>query len=632
MKFKIITLSLLFIFASAAGIIAQDQQHFKMKPRPSQIEVNAGDNFFIYLNLEFEAEWYTYSTNEQISDEGIGPTQSEIFFDNEELLVIDGDIRASESHIKYDKGFEMDVETYSGNMIFEVPVKAQKDLNFASDEVIIGFYTQQCTAEKCLPPMEFKTKILAEEFAGEFEVIEPQKETAAEEATETVAEEEQMEEETRDEGLLALILISLTLGFAALLTPCVYPMIPITVSFFTKRAEQTKGKGLRDALIYALGIIFTFTFLGFAFSIILGPTGIQDFAKSPGVYLFIALLFIFFAFSLFGAYEIQLPTGMINKLDTKSRKGGGIGSVLLMSLVFSLASFSCTGPIVASALLGFASGEWFYPMISMIFFSSALALPFFILALVPSLMTSMPKSGGWMNNVKGVLGFIVLASSLYFISNAFAGWQLSVLSRSLFLAILAGIGFMTTFYVLGIFKLSHDSPVEKVGVVRLLIALAFATLTFYFISGLFGRHLGEIETYLPEAEAQGMVWGGGSTQQDKLTWHTDYDEALAQAKEQNKSVFIDFTGKKCTNCKKMEKVMFPKPEIQKRLKEMVRVKLITDIKEEPYISNQKFQLERFKDIAIPLYVIMSPEDKMIAKIAYTSDEEEFAEFLDKGIE
>ncbi len=605
MNIKYLILGLILTLLFNNNTFAGEKQNFKLTAYPSVMEVKKGETFAVKVVLKFDKNWYTYDIVEQLSADGIGPTPTEITFRPDEFAELNGKIKAPKPHTKHDDGFEMEVKYYEGEVEFEIPLKAKKDLNFEVDTLQAVVYMQLCDQTKCLPPEEFITNL----------TLEPYGESSG--------------------GIFSFLWIAISAGALALLTPCVFPMVPITVSFFAKRSETAKGKGLRDALVYAIGIIITFTALGFIFSVLFGASGIQDFAKSPGVYIFIAAIFIFFTFNLFGAYEIQMPTGLMNKLNAKSMQGSGIGSVILMGLTFSLASFSCTGPLVGAALIAASTGEWFYPIISMIGFSATLALPFFFLALFPSALGSLPKAGGWMNNMKVVLGFIVLSTSLYFINNALIQWG-GGLSRELFLSIWIGIFALNTLYILGVFKLKMDSKVETIGSVRLIFALIFATLTFYLVGGLFGMNLGELETYVPQSEISRQQTADSRQQivpkEEIGDWLENYDEALALAKTENKPVFLDFTGKTCTNCKKMEKNMFPKESISSLLAQMVKVKLITDVNEEPYLSNKKMQLEKFQSVAIPLYVILTPDGEVIATEVYNDNEEEFKAFLMKAFE
>jgi len=600
-------LSICFSLLFVNTVIAQDKHHFSLKAYPSVMEVKKGEPFAVRVILKFDKDWYTYALSEQLSADGIGPTPTEISVFPDNITEPNGKIIAPKPHTKYDEGFEMKVKYYKDEIEFEIPLKAKKDLNFKTDSLKAMVYMQMCDQQRCMPPEEYTANLTLEPYG-----------------------------ESESGGIFSFLWIAISAGALALLTPCVFPMVPITVSFFAKRSETAKGKGLRDALVYAIGIIITFTALGFIFSVLFGASGIQDFAKSPWVYLFIAGIFLIFTFNLFGAYEIQMPTGLMNKLNAKSMQGSGVGSVILMGLTFSLASFSCTGPLVGAALIAASTGEWFYPIISMIGFSATLALPFFFLALFPSALGSLPKAGGWMNNMKVVLGFIVLATSLYFINNALIQWG-GGLSREIFLSIWIGIFTLNTLYILGVFKLKIDSKLETVGSLRLIFALIFASLTFYLVGGLFGLNLGEIETYVPQSDKPAMVItstqvSGIATPEVSGDWLENYDEALAKAKAESKPIFLDFTGKTCTNCKKMEKNIFPKESISSLLAKMVKVKLITDVNEEPYISNKKFQLDKFQSVAIPLYVILNSDGEVIATEVFNDDESEFKAFLMKAFE
>jgi thiol:disulfide interchange protein len=662
-KYVLNALIIFFFISINTLLYAQTEQHFKAIAEPSKLTVSKGEKFEIKLTLDFEKDWYTYSMKEQLNEEFIGPMATEITLAPEDAVKIEGTIKPSKSYTKYDKAFEMDLETYHGNVHFIIPVVAQKDIDFNNDAIEVVLYLQQCK-DVCIPPSEFKVKVSNTPFAAKvikeeakIEEAEPTEETPQESSEQTEIQEDTTEAEQIDKdeqsniedttnenievvntsedteegssGFLEMLLIAMGAGAAALLTPCVFPMVPITVSFFTKRSEQTKGKGLKDALVYALGIIFTFTGLGFLFSLLFGASGIQDLTSSPWVALFISLIFLLFAFNLFGAYEIQMPTSWTNKLNQKSMQGGGITSVLLMSLTFTLASFSCTGPLVGAALVSAAAGDWFYPIISMLGFSFMLAAPFFLLALFPTALSSLPKAGGWMNNVKGVLGFIVIAVTFKFLNATLEDWGIG-LSREIFLAIWIGVSLLVTLYILGVFKLSHDSPVESVGSVRLVFAMLFATITFYLISGFTGKPMGFIESYLPAPEYQAAMISGTPAQQAESKWFENMDDAIAEAKKTNKNIFIDFTGKHCPNCRLMERTVFPKPEISSVMNQMVKVKLITDLRDEPYISNKKFQHEMFGTVAIPYYVIVTPEMEVKAKISYTGADE-FKEFLEKGL-
>ena len=642
--FKKITLVILLAMLGINfSSMADENKHFKVTLQPSKQTVEAGEEFTIRASFEFEKGWYTYSIKSQVSSEGIGPTPTEMVVKSEDFLEATGKANHKAPTVKYDEGYEMDIEYFKGHFYLDLPVKAKKKIDFTKDKISIEVYLQQCTDVSCLQPMSFMETVSAEIFdpaaGGTDEQGKPEEaatEAAAEKqndkaeaaSTEKTVEKAEVKDQESDleKSLWAIIWQSMLAGAGALLMPCVFPLIPITVSFFTNRMDQAKGKskGLRDATAYALGIILTFTGIGVLFALIFG-TAAKEIMTSPGVYIFIAGIFLLFGFSLFGAYEIMLPTSLINKLNAKSQQGDGIGSVLLMGLTFSLASFSCTGPIVLTALFSIASGDFLYPIISMLAFSTVLAAPFFFLALFPSLMAKMPKSGGWMNNLKVVFGFIILAATMYYINNAFIKWDIEFFTRESFLAVITGIMLMTSLYIIGLFKFKLDSPVSTVGTPRMLFAVIFFSITFYLMTGLFGYNLGELETFLPQERSEYMNSTGVVEQ--KLDWLHDYKEGVEIAKKENKKIFLDFTGETCTNCKKMEKKVFTKPEIKERLEKFVRIKLYVDEKE-----ILEFQKEKFNDVGQPFYGILNPDESIIATQQGAEwDVEKFAAFLDKGL-
>ena len=648
-------ISFLMIIFCAYSVNAQLPK-VRINAQPEKVEVAKDEKINIRLQVRLPSPWYTYNLEEQLNADGIGPNAILVFFTPEESLVIDGKIKTSKPKKKYDEGFEMDVFYFDKSFELIVPVRANRNINFAKDKIEAVLDMQLCSTTVCLPPTEYKAAISSTAYiTAEAETIPaadlleeipiqnkeeliPTTQTATIQKTESQAEIDRKKEE----GFLSFLWFAMLAGALALLTPCVFPMIPITVSFFTKRAEKQKTNPLKDASVYAIGIMLTFTGLGFLISLIFSATGIQSFASSGWVNLFIATIFIIFAFNLFGAFEIQLPSGLMNKLNKKSDEGTGIISVIFMALTFSIASFTCTVPFVGSALLAASDGEWFYPIIGMLGFSGVLAAPFFLLALFPTAMKKMPKSGGWMNNVKVVMGFILIAVSLKFFSTADLTWSWGILPKELFLAIWVAICLLIVLYILGVFRLQHDSKTEGLSAIRIIWSIVFATLGFYFLAGMFGKSLGgNLDTFIPPAEYRELM-GGSATQttnisaptsdENKLEWLKDYDEGLRIAKETGKPLFIDFTGFACTNCKWMEQNMFKKTEISSLLNEFVLVKLYTDRRGEPYASNKKLQQEKYGSVALPLYVILSPDTDFIASKAFTRDINEFATFLNKGIE
>ncbi len=633
-------------------------EYATFKAFPSKLKVNKGEKFEIKVNVKVKSGWYTYSFKEQLGPEGIGPTQSDVSLEPKDLIIKDGMVKAPKPKVKFDSSFVMNIEIYKDAFSFIVPVKALKNIDFEKDKIQVLNFFQFCDKQACVPPDDYKTFVQSKlevetpevTKAEEMEVINTaKKDTVIKTEVKSVpnnlivTESNKEIDKAKQGGILSFLWFAMTMGALSLLTPCVFPMVPITVSFFTKRAEKSKGTGVRDSIVYALGIIATFTALGVIIASIFSATGIQDFAANPWVNFAIAVVFIVFAFNLFGAFEIQIPTSILNKLNAKSQ-GGGIVSVLLMGLTFSLTSFTCTVPFVGSALFSVSNGEWFYPIIGMIGFSAVFAAPFFLLALFPSRLQKLPKAGGWMNNLKVVMGFLEIAAAIKFISSAeyVLGW--GILPRELFLAIWLACSVLIVIYILGIFKLPHDSPVSSVGSGRIVFSIVFGAISFYLLTGLLGKPLGELDSYLPPPDYAAIISSNGRStathsstttsateKSGELHWMEDYKAGVEEAKRTGKPIFVDFTGFTCTNCRWMEVNMFIKPEIKSLLDKYVLIRLYTDRKQEPYISNKNMQMERYKSIEQPLYVIMKSDETLISTNAFTRDVNQYVEFLKLGL-
>ena len=442
-----------------------------------------------------------------------------------------------------------------------------------------------------------------------------------------------------NQSIWSFIWLAMSVGALSLLTPCVFPMIPITVSYFTNHGAGNRAGAIRDAVIYALGIILTFTLLGVALAVVFGAAGINKFAANPYINLVITGIFLSFALSLFGAFHIGIPSSVLNKLDafqrSKEQTGGtgGAGRVialLLMGLTFSLTSFTCTAPFVGTLLVTAAQGKWFLPVAGMLAFSTVFALPFFVLALAPQLVAQLPKSGGWLNSVKVVMGLLEVAAAMKFLSNADLVWGWGVFTREVVLASWIAVALLIGLYLLGKFRLALDSPVESLGAVRLLSAIVFLSLGFYFLTGLFGARLGEIESFLPPATGNSLAANKNDAQKSgEPSWITnDLDAALALAKKENKPVFIDFTGYTCTNCRWMEANMFTKDAVKREFDKFVLVRLYTDGEGEPFAGFQELQEKRFGTVALPLYAVLDKDGNTLTTFpGLTRSQDEFVGFL-----
>lgn len=431
---------------------------------------------------------------------------------------------------------------------------------------------------------------------------------------------------TSDRGpIFPFLLASIAAGFVALLTPCVFPMIPITVSVFSK---QTGGKPVPRAVAFCLGIITTFTVLGLVTSILFSANGLQDLANNPWLNLFLGVLFVVLSLSLFGVYEFTLPGVLANKVNTQG-KGGFVGPIL-MGLVFSLTSFTCTMPFVGSLLVGAAQGERIFPIVGMLGFSTAFALPFFLLALFPSALAKMPKSGGWLATVKATMGFLELAAALKFFSTVDLAFGIGWLTKPVFLSIWVALAAMTAAYLFGWMRLPtvHDG---KPGPLRLAFGVGAAGAMVWLLGGLNNVSLKDLEAFLPPDPYPTMN-GGEPKALVEEGWHPVYEEALAEAEKSGKNVFIDFTGIYCSNCRYMEKNVFPDDRVKSRFDDFVLAKLYTDrptnAEDQRY---QKLKIDLTGTVANPVYAIVTPRGELVAKHEYERDIDAFASFLQKGL-
>ncbi len=413
-------------------------------------------------------------------------------------------------------------------------------------------------------------------------------------------------------------------GLASLLTPCVFPMIPVTVSYFSKR---TDGSAVPAAVAYALGIASTFAVLGILAAALFGATGISNFAANPWVNLALGLLFVVLAFNLFGLFEVQVPAGLTTALAKNSGKAGLIGPVF-MGAAFALTSFTCTMPIAAALLAAAARGSLLYPTLGMAAYGAAFALPFFLLALFPSAVSRMPRSGDWLASVKPVLAFIELAAAVKFFSNADLGWGAGWITKPVFLALWTAIFAMLSGYLVGL-----PEALRTVGWPRRLFGFATLAACVSLLSGLNGRKLDLIDPFLPpdpyptHTASAKPVRGDASGPVHAVT----FEEALEFARRGGKTIFVDFTGVTCANCRYMEKNVFPVPEVAKALEGLVQVQLYTDRPTDEDRANQKLQGKLAGNQALPTYVLVRPDGTVIDKFeGATRNPREFAEFLRKA--
>jgi thiol:disulfide interchange protein DsbD len=436
--------------------------------------------------------------------------------------------------------------------------------------------------------------------------------------------------------VIAYVWFAMTMGALALLTPCVFPMIPITVSYFTKRNAKSRKQAVFEAGLYSVGIIATFTLLGFLLTFLFGAGGINRLAASPLVNIFIAAVFVIFALSLFGVLELTLPSSWLTAINKKSSETTGVLGILLMALTFSLTSFTCTVPFVGTVMVAALSGEGFgWSLLGVTAFATVFSLPFFLLALFPSWLQNLPKSGNWMNSVKITMGFLELAAALKFASNVDLVFQWELLTRPVFITVWLAIGIVLASYLLGWFRFPHETRAESVGAFRVMFAVFFLAVSLYLLRGLFGFSLGELDAFLPPRDygaVSEQTFLTSSERGSEERWLSDYASALERAKAENRPIFVDFTGYTCTNCRWMEANVFTLPEVQKLFNEFVLVRLYTDGGDPEHEQNMQLEQERYQTIALPFYAIVAPDDTTIATFpGLTRNPQEFIEFLEKGL-
>ena len=530
-------------------------------------------------------------------------------------------------HRSFDPNFNSDTETFDVESVFLLEVQLKKDAPPGPVELSAEARYQTCNDKMCIPPVRrtATATLTVDPSAPSVAVAIPagyaEGKPPAQTAGGTAAPS------APPEGWAGFLLVAFGFGLAAIFTPCVFPMIPITMSYFLNRPSGGRRESVVQAVVFCLGIVVTFTGLGLAATAALGPFGVVQLGSNPWVNGFIAALFVAFGLSLLGAFEISIPSAILTRLNQSSEQGGFAGT-LLMGLTFSLASFACVGPFVGTLLAASVQGGGARPVAGMAAFAGGLALPFFLLALFPSYLKRMPKSGGWLARVKVVMGFVILAASLKYLASVDQVLQWNILTRERFLAAWIVLFAMTGLYLLGFLRLEGVKPDEKTGLGRLLTGMVFLAFSVSLLPGISGGKLGELEAWVP-APVAGQT--GGAAAPDALVWMKDqYREALARARREGKLVFVNFTGYACTNCHWMKANMFTRPEIADAMKGFVLVDLYTDGTDEASRLNQELQLSKFKTIAIPFYAILDTEEKVVATYpGLTKDPKEYLAFLQK---
>ena len=693
-RLKFIIAILLFNFIGVLN--AQEPSVLKKTPvwkiTVDKKEVKVGDEVEITFESIIEKNWYMYSSD---MNPELGPIIASFTFTKHTSFSLVGKLKAIGSKKHYEDIWKGDVSIFTGKALFKQKVK------ILSDKPVIkgSMEFQECSEVTgvCMPPFdqEFEVKIAVSGSQSTGNSQQPttntQETVNGEPSTvnkiDTVSQIKNADTShqqiltssnnqitkspNQEESFFGFLIFALIGGLIAVLTPCVFPMLPMTVSFFTKKSE-TRSQGLRRAFIFGACIVAIYASLGLVFAFFgLGP----DFGNwlsthwLPNVLFFV--IFLVFGASFLGMFEITLPHQLVNKIDSKSSMGSFAG-IFFMAFTLVLVSFSCTGPIVGSLLIEAVGGHFVKPLLGMAAFGAGLALPFTLFAMFPSWMHNLPKSGGWLNSVKVVLGFIEVGFAFKFLSIADVVYHWRILDREVYLAIWIVLAFLLGMYLLGKLKFSHDSDMPYVSVPRFGLALIPFVFGVYMIPGLFGAPLKALSGLLPPMHTQDFILGANvnhtpSTNQPinqtsnikhsdflelphGLTGYFDYKQALEESRKQHKPIFIDFTGHACVNCRKMEEYVWAKPEVLKRLQnDFIVVSLYADerkllpeadwytsprdgkVKKTIGEQNQDLQISKYNFSAQPQYVVIdADENKLSGPNFFNTDEQVFVDFLDKG--
>ncbi len=672
---KKIFLASLFLLLS---IITKAQIYTPVKWKTS-VEKISDTEYYLVTKATIESGWHLYSQN--VPDEGPNPTVFTFSKTSNYQLV--RNVIEDKGKTVNDVVFKMQIKFFENQATFKQQIKVIGTKPF---QIKGELEFMVCNDESCLPPTyedlvftitpvatlsskETTQKITTEIIATPATIapIIPKIDTVVSVKKEVVSEAVKSNtaiEKGDSKSLWTIFIVSFLSGFAALLTPCVFPMIPMTVSFFTKQSKN-KSDGIRKAMFYGLSIIAIYIFLGAVVTWAFGADSLNALSTNVWFNLVFFALLLVFAVSFLGAFEIMLPNSLASKVDNQADRGGIIG-ILFMALALAIVSFSCTGPIVGTLLVEAASRGGIAPFVGMFGFSLALALPFTLFAAFPGWLNSLPKSGGWLNTVKVVLGFLELALAFKFLSNADLVLQLHWLERETFLAIWIGIFGTLSLYLFGKIQLPHDSPLSHISVGRLSLGIIVLSFTIYLIPGIWGAPLKQISGFPPPLNyseiPNGLIGNGSSESKEALPEgaeygphniiaFTDYDQGMVYAKKVGKPVMIDFTGHACVNCRKMEDNVWSDEQVLKILKgDLVLVSLYVDDKRElpeneqiiskltgkkiKYIGQKwsEFQTITYKTNAQPFYVLVDNAGKNLNEpAAYNPDITEYLTWLKVGI-
>jgi thiol:disulfide interchange protein len=653
-KLLVKKLAIIFIFFPTVFIVKAQI----IEPIKWSFDLNQdGKEVQMHFIAEIKDGWHLYDTD---LPEG-GPISTQVVYEDSSLFEITDKLRKQPQPVqKFDSTFLMDLSYFSDRVILtqKARLKTDNPLEINGYVLFMG-----CDDATCLSPAEA-------EFSFKFNENKESRGLSVDSVTSSENIPHSPSWKKSGQTLWLFILISVLAGLAAILTPCVFPMIPMTVSFFMRQSEN-KGKAIRNGLFFGFSIVLIYTVLGGLFSVgLFGPNAANILSTHWIPNLLFFILFLVFAISFFGAFEIILPGSLVNKTDSKAERGGSTGA-FFMALTTVIVSFSCTGPFIGALIIEAVQEGGYQPMIGMFFFGFAFAAPFTLLAIFPSALSKLPKSGSWMNVVKVVFAFILLAFSLKFVSNIDQVYGFNFISREIYLSVWIVIFFLLGIYFLGKIRFAHDSEMKFIGTGRLFLSIATFTFVIYLFTGLSGAPLTSISALLPPQNLKQMAFRGrGESSKDfapenglceipkyaenlhlphGLKGYFDYEQGVECAQKLNKPVFLVFKGHACSNCKKMENTVWADPRVLKILsEEYVITALYTDdrrtLPEEEWVISQSdgkvkktlgkknldIQISKYSTNTIPFHVIIKPGGtKYTMGVTYETDK--FLEFLRKGL-
>ena len=635
-------------------------------------QAEVGSEVELVFTVSLDESWYIYSSDLPAD---ASPIPASVIFENTEGFEVIGDLIPTNPKKKYDNFFNEEVTYFSGKGEFKQKIKIlSPDFQLTGE---LEFQTCSDVEGLCIRGTEDFNVTFSSLEEGEKKITTVANPITQKKSSDIKNAFDHLLTPDDEGSLWGFFIAAFLFGLAALLTPCVFPMIPMTVAFFTN-SSQSRGQAISKAVVYGISIIVIYILIGLLFTSLFGVGIANELATGAIPNIIFFSVFVIFALSFFGLFEIVLPSGLVNRMDKRASKGGMLGT-FFMAFTLVLVSFSCTGPIVGTILIESFQGQVMKPVVGMLGFSSAFAIPFTLFAIFPGMLKELPKSGGWLNSVKVVLGFIELALGFKFLSVADQAYHWGILDREIYIAIWFVIAVLLGIYLLGKLRLPHDDKVEHTSVPRLVLAMISFVFAMYLLPGMFGAPLKALSGYLPpltthdfalreiireevsNAEISGPTSNSAFPSQVKhadilhlphgIQGFFDYEQAVAYAKKVNKPLFIDFTGHGCVNCRKMEEYVWSDPAVLERLKEdYVVVALYVDDKTELpqsewYTSefdnkvkktigkqNFDFQITQFNGNAQPYYILLdNNEAPLVRPKSYDPEVANFIDFLDRGL-